>query len=239
MMRAPFVAALLLTPLSAAPAVAQMATVPAGVADGAILEVTATGRTTRVPDLATIRAGVVTPATTAGTALAANARRMADVLRALQAAGVERRDIATATVSLQPQYRDENGRAAVIVGYVATNTVSIRFRDMARSGAILDALVGLGANQINGPSLSLDRPDAALDEARADAIGRARARAELYARASGLSVVRILSITENGESAGAPPPVYYAMRSAAVADTQIAPGETDVTATVAVRFLLR
>lgn len=238
-MRRTLATVLLLSPLATVPALAQVTATPAALPDGAILEVSATGKTTRVPDLATIRAGVSTQATTASAALAANARRMAGVLQALQAAGVQPRDIATARISLQPQYRDQNGQAAVIVGYVAANTVSIRFRDIVRAGAILDTLVSQGANQINGPSLSLDQPDAALDEARADAIRRARAKAELYARASGLTVVRVLSIGENGESAGTPPPVYYAMRSADIADTRIAPGEADVTATVTVRFLLK
>lgn len=230
-------AVLTLSSLAATPAMAQVA--PAGMLlDGTILDVNATGRTSRVPDIATIRAGVVTQGTTAAQAMADNAQRMANVLAALKAQGIEPRDIQTANVSLQPQYRDQNDQVAVIVGYRASNSVSVRFRDVSKAGAILDTLVKLGANQINGPSLSLDKPDAALDEARVDAVRRARAKAELYAKASGLTVVRMLTIGESGESAGAPPVMYYA-RSAAVADTQIASGETDVTATVTVRFLLK
>jgi len=232
-------AVLTLSPLATAPAMAQA--VPMGITDGTILDVTATGKTTRVPDIATIRAGVVTQGPTAAQALADNARRMTDVLAALKAAGVQPRDITTANVSLQPQYRYENNQPPAITGYQASNNVSIRFRDVARSGAILDALVAQGANQIDGPGLSLDQPDAALDEARTDAVKRARARADLYAKAAGLSVVRILSISEGGEVAGPQPPVVYMARAKmqAVADTPIAPGETDVTATVSVRFLLK
>jgi len=237
-----FATAVLLTlsPLAAAPALAQVAAVPAILPDGAILDVGATGKTSRVPDIATIRAGVVTQSATAAQALADNAKRMAAVLAALKAAGVQPRDIATSNVSLQPQYRYENNQPPAITGYQASNTVSIRFRDVARSGAVLDALVAQGANQIDGPNLSLDQPDAALDEARADAVKRARARAELYAKAAGLSVVRILSISESGEMTGPQPPVVYMARAKAQsADTTIAPGETDVTATVSVRFLLK
>ncbi len=240
----PMALALAFAPLLAAPAAAQtmVPAVPAVLTDGTLLDVTAEGKSTRVPDLATIRAGVVTQAATAAAALSENAQRMDRVLDALKAAGVATRDIATATVRLSPQYRYGENQPPVITGYQATNTVSIRFRDIAKSGAILDALVKQGANQIDGPNLSLDNPDAALDEARADAVKRARARAELYARAAGLSVARIVSISENGGNVGMPPPrpVMYAARAeSAQADTAIVPGETDITVTLHVRFLLK
>jgi len=230
-----------LSSIAVAPALAQtMPVAPAMIPDGTLLDITATGKTTRVPDLATIRAGVVTQAPTAAAALSDNANRMSAVLSALKRAGIQPRDIATANVSLQPQYRYEDNKPPVITGYQATNTVSIRFRDIAKSGAILDALVTQGANQIDGPNLSLDQPDAALDEARVDAVKRAQARAQLYAKAAGLSVSRILTIAEGGEIAGPPPPMpVYRMAAAKAADTQVMPGESDVTVTITVRFLLK
>jgi len=89
--------------------------------------------------------------------------------------------------------------------------------------------------------MSIDKPESAFDEARADAVRIARARAELYAKAAGLRVVRILSIDENGENGGnMPRPVMYARVAAApAADTQIMPGETDLSVSVSVRFLLQ
>jgi len=234
-------AVITLSSIAVAPALAQtMPVAPAVIPDGTLLDVTATGKTTRVPDLATIRAGVVTQAATAAAALSDNANRMSTVLSALKGAGIQPRDIATANVSLQPQYRYEDNKPPVITGYQATNNVSIRFRDIAKSGAILDALVAQGANQIEGPNLSLDQPDAALDEARVDAVKRAQARAQLYAKAAGLSVSRILTIAEGGEIAGPPPPMpVYRMAVAKAADTQVMPGESDVTVTITVRFLLK
>lgn len=234
-------AVITLSSIAVAPALAQtMPVAPAMIPDGTLLDVTATGKTTRVPDLATIRAGVVTQAATAAAALSDNANRMSAVLSALKRAGIQPRDIATANVSLQPQYRYEDNKPPVITGYQATNNVSIRFRDIAKSGAILDALVAQGANQIDGPNLSLDQPDAALDEARVDAVKRAQARAQLYAKAAGLSVSRILTIAEGGEIAGPPPPMpVYRMAAAKAADTQVMPGESDVTVTITVRFLLK
>ncbi|RDE04942.1 SIMPL domain-containing protein [Sphingomonas aracearum] len=237
-MRAPLALLVLALPL---PAMAQTVPVPPPT-DGTLLEVSAEGRTVRTPDVATIRAGVVTQGTTAAAALSENAQRMSGVLAALKKAGVAPRDIATAQVGLEPQYRYTEGQAPAITGYQARNSVSVRFRDVARSGVILDALVAQGANQIDGPNLSLDQPDAALDEARTDAVKRARARADLYARAAGLRVARIVSISESGEDRGGspnPPMPMVRMAAAPRADTQIAAGETDVTVTLSVRFLLQ
>jgi uncharacterized protein YggE len=230
--------ALAASPLVLAPAAAQV-TAPI-MADGTILDVSAEGRSTRVPDVATIRAGVVTQAATAAAALADNAARMAGVLDALKRAGVAPRDTRTANVSLSPQYRYADNQPPAVTGYQASNSISIRFRDIAKAGAILDALVKQGANQIDGPNLAIDQPDSALDEARADAVKRAQARAQLYARAAGLTVSRIVSIAESGQNDGSnPQPMMARGMMKADASTAIAPGETDVTITLSVRFLLK
>ncbi|MGI4730762.1 MAG: SIMPL domain-containing protein [Janthinobacterium lividum] len=234
--------------LLSAAAVAQVPDPAAGAsaggapADGTMLTVSARGRVSRVPDLATIRAGVVTQGATAAGALAENAARVDKVIAALRTAGIAPRDLSTASVSLQPQYRYADGQAPVVTGYQATNAVSVRFHDIARAGRVLDTLVAQGANQIEGPNLSLENPDAALDEARTDAVRRARARADLYAAAAGLHVQRIVSISEEGEESAPPAPVMFRMRAEAMAaapSTQLLPGQTDVAATLSVRFLLR
>ncbi len=210
-------------------------------AQGTVLDVSAEGRTTRVPDVATIRAGVVSQAPTAAAALADNAQRMTRVIAALKRAGVAARDLATSNVGLSPQYRYTEGQAPAITGYQATNTVSIRFREVAKAGGVLDALVAQGANQIDGPNLSIDKPEAALDEARTDAVKKARARADLYAAAAGLKVARVISIAETGQDAGSPgpQPMFMARAMASDAKTEITPGEKDVTVTLSVRFLLQ
>ncbi|MEP7005932.1 MAG: SIMPL domain-containing protein, partial [Sphingomonas bacterium] len=118
--------------LVSAPAAAQVAT-PI-IADGTILDVSAEGRSTRVPDVATIRAGVVTQAATAAEALADNATRMAAVLDALKRAGVAPRDTRTANVSLSPQYRYADNQPPAVTGYQANNSIAIRFRDIAKAG---------------------------------------------------------------------------------------------------------
>jgi len=228
---------------TALPAAAQQV-VPASapiLTDGTLLDISATGKATRVPDIATIRAGVVSQAATAAAALSENSQRMTRVVAALRRAGVADRDIQTAQIQLQPQYRYAENQPPAITGYQASNSVSIRFRDVAKSGTILDALVAQGANQIDGPNLSVDAADAALDEARTDAIRRARTRADLYARAAGLRVDRILLISEDGGQLPQPPmPMLQMARVAKMADsTPVAAGEQDLTVNVSVRFLLR
>ncbi|MBA4762545.1 SIMPL domain-containing protein [Sphingomonas sp.] len=222
------------------PLAAAAQTAPTAIAsEGTLLDVVAEGRVNRVPDIAVIRAGVVSQGATAAEALSANARQMASVLTALKAAGIADRDIQTATISLSPQYRYAENQPPVITGYQASNSVSVKFRDIARSGTILDTLVKQGANQIDGPSLTIDAIDTAMDEARVDAVKRARTRAALYASALGMRIDRILMVSEGSEG-GAPGPVPQMMvRAEAKDSTQIAPGEQQVSATVRIRFLLK
>jgi uncharacterized protein YggE len=225
------------------PAVAMaqgMPPMPMQVIEGTRLDIVAEGAVTRVPDIATISAGVVTQADSAAKALADNAERMAGAVSALKRAGVADRDIQTSSINLSPQYRYGENVPPVITGYQASNQVSVRFRDVKRAGAILDALVAQGANQINGPSFSLDKPEAALDEARNAAMAAARARADLYARATGLRVKRILSISESGGYAPQPYPMPMMVRSEAkAADTAIEAGEQRMTVSVSVSFELQ
>lgn len=208
------------------------------------LDLSVTGKTTRVPDLAIINAGVQTRAKTAREAIRANAVRMERVVEALKAAGVEERDIRTSTINLNPQYdyRRETNEGPILTGYQASNNVTIRFRDIATSGDILDTLVEVGANQINGPSLTIDNPDEALDEARIDALKTGRERAELYAQALGKRVVRIVVVNE-GASIGRPPPPPMAMADEAMvvtgSRTTILPGEQDVSVTLQMSFDLQ
>jgi uncharacterized protein YggE len=208
--------------------------------DGTVLEVSAEGISTRVPDVAVIQAGVITQAATAGAAMAENSTRMAGVLAALRKSGVAARDMQTAAIALSPQYRYEDNKPPVLTGYQASNQVSVRFRDIAKSGAILDTLVAQGANNISGPNLMVDKPDAALDEARTNAIAKARARATLYANAAGLKVDRILAISE---SSNLPTPMPMVMsfrgKANAAADTEVVAGEQQLSVTVSVRFLLK
>ena len=229
--------------LLASPAVAAAQSVVAGYGiAGTRLDISATGQVTRVPDLAIISAGVQTLRPTATAAIEENAERMERVRAALKRAGIDDKDIQTASINLNPEYRYVENQSPVLTGYRASNTLSVKFRDLKRTGAILDALVREGANQINGPSLTIDKPETAYDEARVKAIANGRARAELYARALGMRVVRLLSGSEGG-SVHVPPPMPYArdvaMAVSSAAKTEIDPGTQDLSVSVAMSFELR
>lgn len=224
----------------AAPVAAPAQTSIAQPIAGTRLDVSASGEVTRVPDVAVISTGVVTRAVSASAAIQQNATRMERVRAALKRAGIEDKDIQTSSINLNPEYTYQQNKSPVLNGYSASNQVSVRFRDIAKTGEILDALVAQGANQINGPNLTIDKPEQALDEARLKAIANGRARADLYARALGMRVVRLLSVSESGGYASPPPmPVYAMAERSSDASTKIDPGEQKVSVSVAMSFELQ
>ena len=207
---------------------------------GTRLDISATGEVTRVPDVAIISTGVVTRAPSATGAIQQNAARMERVRSALKRAGIADKDIQTSSINLNPEYNYEQNRPPRLTGYQASNQVSVRFRDIGDTGKILDALVAEGANQISGPNLTIDKPEEALDEARIKAIANGRARADLYARALGMRVVRLLSVSESGGYAVPPPmPMYARAEMAQDASTKIDPGEQKVQVGVSMSFELQ
>lgn len=234
---------LTILPLLAAAALAVPAAAPAQTMQqiaGTRLDISASGEVTRVPDVAVISTGVVTRATTATAAIQQNAARMERVRAALRRAGIDDKDIQTSSINLNPDYVYVERQPPKLTGYQASNNVSVRFRDIRKTGEILDALVAEGANQINGPSLTIDKPEAALDEARLKAIANGRARAELYARGLGMRVTRLLSVSESGGYAAPPPmPMYARAEMAQDAKTTIDPGEQKVSVSIAMSFELQ
>lgn len=206
---------------------------------GTVLTVSATGQSARAPDFATVSAGVITQAAQADAAMRDNAAQMARTLAALRQAGVAERDIRTSSLALNPQYRYEQNQAPVITGYQASNTVTIKMRDLSQLGRTLDALVVSGANQIHGPSFGIEHPQAAYDEARRAATQAALAQAKTYADALGVRVRRLISLSEGDASDDAPAPRLRVMAMAADASaTPIASGETELSVQVTAVFEL-
>jgi len=238
-----FAALVLATAVPMTAGIAQVQTVPVQmpVMTGTRLDVSATGEVTRVPDLAIISAGVQTLQPSATAAIEENAARMERVRAALKRAGIEDRDIQTSSINLNPEYQYDQNRPPRLTGYRATNTVNVKFRDLKRTGSILDALVAEGANQINGPNLTVDKPETALDEARTKAIANGRARADLYARALGMRVVRLISVSEGGGYNVPPPMPMVAMMAerGAAADSKIDPGTQQLQVNVSMSFELQ
>ncbi|WP_115513382.1 SIMPL domain-containing protein [Xanthomonas arboricola] len=209
--------------------------------DGTLLNVSAEAEAKRVPDIATLSAGVVTQAADSNAAMRQNAEQMSKVMAAVKAAGIADKDVQTSGINLSPQYTYKENEAPKIIGYQASNTVSLKVRDISKLGKVLDTLVAQGANDINGPSFSVDQPEAAYDEARVAALKKAQARAETYAKSLGLKVRRIVSISEGRSGGGVVRPMMMAasMRSAkAEMDTQVAPGESTLSITLEATFEL-
>lgn len=205
----------------------------------ATLTLSATSEVQAAPDIAAIGAGVVTQALEAQTALSANSAQMVRVVAALKKAGIAERDIQTSGLNLQPQFRYEQNQPPVLTGFQASNRVQVTLRDVNATGRVIDALVKEGANQIDGPDFRVANPEPLLDRARTEAVKRARARADLYAAAAGLSVTRITAINEGFEQR---PPMpkgrMMAMEASADAAPPVAPGEVALSATVTMEFEL-
>lgn len=225
----------------AAAASAQAQTAAPGALNGTRLELQARGESRVIPDIAVVSAGVVTQSADASSAMRDNAARMTRVFAALKAAGIAEKDIQTTSVNLSPQYRYNNNEAPVITGYQASNTVSVRFRDIGKSGQVLDVLVKQGANQINGPSLEVESPDAAQDKARLDAIKTLQTRAAMYAKATGMQVKRIVSISESVDYSPGPIPMARMAVAAAppMEKTDISAGEQSIGVNVSIVFELQ
>ena len=219
---------------------------PAIATTSTLLTVSVEGKSTRTPDMAVFNAGVVSEGKTASEALAANAAAMTKVIATLKKAGISDKDIQTSQISLNPVYGQPvigpNGQMTQeprIIGYQANNSLTVRSRDIKGFGKVLDALVASGSNQVSGPAFQMSDPSSAMDEARTAAMKSARARAELYAKAAGLRVVRVISISEGG-GYSPPQPVYAMAKSADAsgASTPISAGEVEAQVTLTVQFEL-
>jgi len=207
------------------PALAESAATPT-------ISVTGMATVETVPDLATLTIGVTTLADTAAAALTANSVSVQAVMERLAAAGIEPRDMQTSNLSLNPNWTGYDTGNPVISGYQASYMLTIRVRDLAGLGAVLDAAVADGANTLNGLSFGLADPGPTLDEARKKAVADARARADLLAAAAGVSLGRILSISDSATATNDPGPVY----KAEMASVPVAGGEVGLSATVTILY---
>jgi hypothetical protein len=221
------VAALLAVAAALAAATLPGAAVSAAAEPGGIT-VVGTASVSSVPDRAELSFGVESQGQTAKAALAANAAEMRKVIAAVKAAGGT--NVKTQSVSLSPRYGETNE----VQAFVAVNSVSATIRDVARAGALIDAAVGAGANQVYGPSLSSGDQDERYREALKAAVANARASAQVLAAAADLSLGRVTAIVEAG---GGPQPLNYGAEKAMALDsTPIEPGTQQTTANVTVTF---
>lgn len=199
------------------------------------------GTVSKAPDIAIISGGVSSRADTASSAMAINRRTMNNVFATLKSAGIEGRDLQTSNLSLQAEYdysNRQNGAPARLIGYQASNQLTMKVRDLDILGEVLDALVRAGGNTFSGLNFALSDPSLARDEARRLALRDARHKAELYAEEAGYQVKRIITLEEGGGN-NAIPFRQAAMRMAENdAATPVAGGEVSYTMRVTVVFEL-
>jgi uncharacterized protein YggE len=229
MVVAPFLAAMLL----ATPALAQ-AERPA------MISVSGEATVSVPPDMAEIDGGFTSEAKTAREASDASNTAMGKVLLALKAAGIEEKDIQTSRLSLQPQTQNTPNRSSPpsIVGYRASNHVTIRLRDVTKVASVIDMLVGAGANDIGGINFMVSAASKLLDQAREQALADARRKAEIYARAAGVTLGTPLSISEG--NASVPVSVFRSkMPMAPMAAAPVMQGEEALSVTVNVSWAIK
>lgn len=201
------------------------------------LTVSGNGEVRAAPDQATLSTGVVTQGRNASDALKANARAMNAVFDTLKSAGIAEKNIQTSNVSVSPRYADaKNGGVQHVAGYEVSNTVTVLVDGLDKVGPTIDALVAAGSNQIDGPTFSIADPGPLLARARDAAVKDARARAETLARAAGVSLGPITSISESGGYAPPQPLYRMAMSASAAPPTPVAAGEQSVSASVSITW---
>jgi len=238
--------AIALAAFAAAPSAALAHDSEPEIASGAtLLAISTNGSTSQKPDLAMFTAGVATTGKTAKEALAANSAAMNRAIRSLRRSGIAERDIQTSNLSISPVYASRNRsgntleeQVPPIIGYRANNQVIVKQRKLDDFGKVIDTLVSAGANQVSGPTFQVEDTDSALDEARREAMEKARKRAELYARAAGLRVSRILSISESGSYSPRPQAMMSRVAMDQGESTPVSAGEVKLQINVAVRFEL-
>ncbi len=204
--------------------------------------VTGTGSAYAVPDIAKFSTGVVTEGDTSTEAMQKNAQLMDAVVNAIKNAGIPEKDIKTSRVTLEPVYNYPSQPQGAtekpkIVGYKATNTVTVTIRDLSKAGTAIDAANSAGANQVSGVSFELSDEKASdvYRQALKKAVSDGADKAKTVADAAGTGALTLKSISESGQYS--PQPVYMEMAPKAAgmgasAPTPVSPGEQKVQATV-------
>jgi uncharacterized protein len=226
-----FVVPLIATALLASPAMAQTER-------PAMISVSGEANVSVPPDMAEIDGGFTSEAKTAHEASDASNVAMGKVLLALKAASIDPKDIQTSRLSLQPQTQNAPNRSGSpsIIGYRASNRVTIRLHDVTKVASVIDMLVGAGANDIGGINFMVSAASKLLDEAREQAFADARRKAEIYAKAAGVTLGAPLSISEGTASA---PMFRGKMAMAPMAAAPVAQGEETLSVTVNVSWAIK
>lgn len=206
--------------------------------------VTGAGSIDIAPDMALLHLSVMREASTAREALTANSAAMTQVLDAMTTLGIAKRDLQTSGVNIQPRYtrpprqNSSVAEAPKLVGYTVRNAVTVRVRDISRVGEVLDTSVTLGVNDGGGIQFTNEDPSAAITQARTEAMKAALAKAETLAKAAGVSIGRVLEISEQ-QSNSRPMPMARVAMDYKAESVPIAAGENSYKVTVNVTLAIK
>lgn len=201
------------------------------------------GEAVVAPDMALLSLSVMREGKTAREALDANNDAMAAVIAAMKSSGIAERDLQTAGIQINPRYtytnKPDGTQEAVLVGYQVVNTLSLRLRDIAKTGEILDKSVSLGVNQGGGVTFTNDDPKTTISEARKRAVADAMDKAKTLAEAAGVTLGRVTEINDQNY-APAPMPIEAKMFDRAAAPAvPVQGGENSYRVQVTVTFELK
>ncbi|WP_101952942.1 SIMPL domain-containing protein [Mycobacterium sp. 3519A] len=211
---------------------------PTGSSDRETRQVTVVGagEVQGAPDTLNVNASIEFVAPDVSGAMNQTSDRQQAVIDALVGAGIDRKDISTSNVSLQPQFA--GGDSTTIVGYRANNSIDIKVRKLDTASQTLASIINTGgdATRINSVNYSLDDDSQLVKDARARAFNDAKDRAQQYAQLSGLHLGKVVSITESGGST--PPTPLPNFKGAEMAAVPVEPGQQTVNFSVTVIFEL-
>jgi uncharacterized protein len=198
------------------------------------------------PDIATVSFGVTAENIDVAKAQTESAKKINNVMDLLKEKGVDEKDIKTTNYNIYPRYNYIQATTyypytgkQVLAGYVVSQTVEVKIRDISKAGEILSSVGVLGVTDVSGLSFKIDKQDEVKDQARDLAIEDAKAQAKVLAKGLGVKLVRITSFSDNENY-----PMYYGLESSKVmgmgGDSMVAPsvpvGENTVTSNVVITY---
>lgn len=206
--------------------------------DLSTLSANGSGEVKTTPDIASISVGVLTKGKTAADAVSANSSASQKLLDALHSSGIADKDIQTSSISVYPLYKNSPqgfDDQSTIVGYQANNQLTATIRKVSEVGKIIDSISLAGNFSVSGVSFGLDNDDTFQSEALTKAVSNARKKADAVAKAAGVSITGIKSVSV--DSFGSPK-IFGAAADAGVSSTQVLPGDVTVSASVNIQYLL-
>ena len=216
-----------------------------GLAPQNTIIVTGEGKVSAAPDIAMVSITTREVAKTTKEAQEKAAKKTSALKKGLLDAGVEEKDIKTASYMTMPKYYYNNSGKAILEGYETIQTDEVKVRNTDNVSKVLDLAASLNINEVSGPNFTIDDTDKLKDEAREKAIAEAKEKAEKLADQLGVDLVRIVSFSESGDYAYMPYVKEAAMSMSMARDASaptaptVSGGEQEIKSNVSITFEIR